>query len=211
MQYSITGKLFLFFIAVAGWFALIAQLYLNLTSHIASIPELITRYFSYFTILTNLIVAVCCTSLLLFNNNNFFAKPKTLTAITVYIVIVGIIYNVILRSLWNPQGLQKIVDELLHTVIPVLFFLFWILFVPKGSLQWQNIFPWLIYPLIYLVLVLIRGTLSGFYPYPFIDVNKLGLSKTIINSLGITSIFLIISLVFIAIDRMMKRKVSIHI
>ncbi len=206
MQQSKSRKIFLTLIAIAGWFALIAQFYININSKVASAPEIIIRYFSYFTILTNLIVALCCTNLLFRSNvSTFLAKPKTLTAITVYIVLVGIIYNVILRFLWNPQGLQRLVDELLHSVIPVLFLLFWLIFVPKGTLQWRNVFSWMIFALVYIIFVLVRGSFSGFYPYPFIDAGKLGLNKTIVNSLGITIVFFIISLVFIAIDRMMKR------
>jgi len=49
-----------------------------------------------------------------------FFEAGVITAITVYITIVGLVYNVILRFLWKPEGLQFIVDELLHTVIPLL-------------------------------------------------------------------------------------------
>ncbi|MFZ5976285.1 MULTISPECIES: Pr6Pr family membrane protein [unclassified Hydrotalea] len=33
---------------------------------------------------------------------------------------------------------------------------------------------WLIYPLLYLVYILIRGSFSGFYPYPFVNVLQIG-------------------------------------
>ncbi|MFZ1517670.1 MAG: Pr6Pr family membrane protein, partial [Ignavibacteriaceae bacterium] len=104
---STTQKYFLGFLALAGWFALVSQFYININSKVAALPELITRYFSYFTILTNLIVAIYCTVLLLNPRSKpgtFFASYRTSTAITVYILIVGIIYNIILRFIWNPQG-----------------------------------------------------------------------------------------------------------
>ncbi|MEP6713204.1 MAG: Pr6Pr family membrane protein, partial [Ferruginibacter sp.] len=170
-------------------------------------PEILIRYFSYFTIDTNIIVAICC-SILLVNPTSalgrFFSRPQTQTAICIYILVVGIVYNLILRFLWAPEGLQKAVDELLHSVIPVLFLLYWFLFVPKNSLQWRQVFPWLIYPFAYTVLVLIRGSFSGFYPYPFIDVNQLGLNKALLNAGGLTLVFLVISLLFIAIAKGMS-------
>ena len=52
-------------IVVIGWFALLAQLYLIIQNRVVSVGETIIRYFSFFTILTNLIVAVCVTVLLL--------------------------------------------------------------------------------------------------------------------------------------------------
>ena len=109
-----------------GWFALIAQFYLIIVNRTVSIPETIIRYFSFFTILMNLLVAVCFTSFLNKKQKSsaFFSKITTLTAITVYILIVGIVYNVILRFLWKPEGLQKVIDELLHTVIPILCLIF---------------------------------------------------------------------------------------
>ena len=121
-------KTFLIILAVCGWFALIAQFYLIMVNRVASIPETIIRYFSFFTILTNLIVAVCCTVILLkpsSSTGKFFSRPTILTAIVVYITVVGIVYNTVLRFLWNPQGLQLIVDELLHSVIPLLFIILW--------------------------------------------------------------------------------------
>ena len=208
-QPTITLRAYLVTIATLGWLALIAQFYINLSSGIASTPELLIRYFSYFTILTNLLVAVCCTSILIKPDarlSQFFEKPKTLTAITVYILIVGIIYNLILRFLWKPTGLQLIVDELLHSVIPVLFLLVWLLFVQKSRLTWKHVFPWLIYPSAYVVFIFIRGSFSGFYPYPFIHVGSLGLEKAILNAIGIALAFLVISLLFIVVAKVLSRR-----
>ncbi len=135
----------------------------------------------------------------------FFSKSTTGTAIAVYITIVGIVYNIILRFIWNPQGLQMVVDESLHLIIPVLFILYWLIFAPKAGLRWKNVFPWLIFPLVYILLILIRGALSGFYPYPFIDVKTLGYNKVLLNSGGLCIAFLLLSLLFVAIAKMMSR------
>ncbi len=200
-------KLYLSLVIILGWFALIAQFYLIIENRVTSVPETIIRYFTFFTILTNLFVALCF-SLILFKPQselgNFFSKPKVLTAITVYITIVGIVYNLILRFLWKPQGLQFIVDELLHTVVPLLCIVFWIVYVAKSILKWKDAFPWLIYPLLYIIFILIRGAMSGFYPYPFINVTEIGYNKVLINSGILALSFLFVSLVFIAIGK--KRK-----
>lgn len=54
-----------FFIALSilGWFALGSQLYLIIQNRIVSVPETVVRYFSFFTILTNLLVAICVSCL----------------------------------------------------------------------------------------------------------------------------------------------------
>lgn len=195
--------------AVLGWFALISQLYLIIANRIASLPETILRYFSFFTILTNILVAVCFTVLLIKPQSGrweFLSRPATRTAIAVYITMVGIVYNVILRSVWNPTGLQRVVDELLHSVIPLLFIFYWLLFVPKAGLQWRDMLAWLIYPLIYIVGILSRGALAGFYPYPFIDVTSIGYGKVLLNCGALMIAFIVLSVVFLSIAKLIRNK-----
>lgn len=194
--------------AVLAWFAVVLQLYIIIGNRVRTIFETIIQFFSYFTILTNILVAVCFTMLLLQSastRKNFFTKPKVLTAVTVYITIVGLVYNIILRYLWKPEGMQLIADELLHSVNPVIFVLFWLIFVPKKALQWRDAFPWLVYPFVYCIYILIRGALSGLYPYPFIDVNNLGYNNVLINIGLLFMAFLLISLLFVAVGKFMSR------
>ena len=113
-QTSSSSKTFAAIAAAIGWFTLLLQLYLIFANHVASVPETIVRYFSFFTILTNILVAISFTQVYLKGVNEkgiFFVRPKTLTATVVYITVVGLIYNVILRFLWAPVGMAKLVDE----------------------------------------------------------------------------------------------------
>ncbi len=195
---------------ILGWFALAAQLYINATAKITPIPEMIVRYFSYFTIQTNLLVVLCFTFLLLSPRSkwgSFFSKQQTQAAITVYIIIVGLIYNAILRFLWAPHGLQKIVDELMHSIIPLLVLIYWLVFSNKDRLQWKSVLPWLIYPFSYITYVLIRGAVSGFYPYPFINTAQLGLNKVLVNSVGIALVFVLVSLAIVYVAKLFNRPI----
>lgn len=205
---SQAARINLLLIALSGWFALIVQFYLNLNSGVATVKELLIRYFSYFTILTNLLVAVCATTLFIKPDSlwgKFFTRQNTLTAITVYIFVVGLVYNVVLRFLWNPHGLQMVVDELLHSVIPVLMVFYWLTYVFKNELHYQSILRWLIYPFVYAVFVIFRGNFSGFYPYPFIDVSQLGINKALLNVTILTGLFYLVSVVFVAIGKYLSR------
>lgn len=208
IHYTKSMRVYITIGALLAWFAVILQLYLIIENRVRPIFDTIIQFFSYFTILTNILVAICFTMLLLQNDSgrkNFFARPKVLTAVTVYITIVGLVYNIILRFLWKPEGTQLIADELLHSVNPVVFVLFWLLFVPKKTLQWKDAFPWLIYPFIYCVYILIRGAFSGLYPYPFIDVTNLGYKSALINIGFLFLAFLLISLLFIAVGKLMAK------
>lgn len=179
-----------------------------ISNRVVSIPETILRFFSFFTIDTNIIVALCFSFIFLRSDSGlgrFFTKAATITAVTIYITIVGIVYNVILRSTWQPEGLQKIVDELLHVVIPVLFILFWLLFIPIEQLKWKNAFSWLIYPIVYMTYAIIHGAITKFYPYPFVDVNKLGYNKALFNAGGVLLIIFFLSLVLIGTGKLMRK------
>ena len=191
-------------ISIVGWFAVLFQLYLIISNRVASLSETIVRFFSFFTIQTNILVAICFTCLWLKPKSKwglFFSKATNLTAITLYILIVGLVYNVILRFLWAPTGSQKIVDELLHLVIPVFVLVYWIVFVTKKELEYKTIFPWLMFPFVYLIYTLIRGAFFNFYPYPFIDVNALGYSEVIRNSFFMLFAFLFFGMILITIGK----------
>lgn len=201
-------KSYLTILSIVAWFALVGQLYLIIVNRNTSVVVTLIRYISFFTILTNLLVALCSTFLLRDKTNkgqNFFSRLKTITAIAVYITVVGLVYNLVLRFLWQPQGLQLIVDELLHTVVPILFILFWLLFVPKAGLKAKDILPWLLYPFAYIIYILIRGAITGEYPYPFIDVAQLGYDKVLLNSGMLLIVFVVFTLLYVGLDKFLKK------
>lgn len=203
-----SARIFAFVGAAIGWFAVITQFYIQLSNRHVSVPETILRFFGYFTIDTNILAAVCFTFIFLGSNSGlgrFFSRASTVTALTVYITIVGLIYNVILRSTWDPHGMQKLVDELLHSVIPILFILFWLLFAQVEELKWKNALPWLIYPVIYMIYGFIHGATAKFYPYPFVNVTQLGYNKALLNAGGIILVMFFLSLALIGSAKIAKQ------
>ena len=194
--------------AVIGWFALLLQLILIIQNRVTTVPETVVRYFSFFTILTNILVAVSFTAVFangIAAKNSFFTRPKTLTATAVYITIVGIIYNTVLRFIWVPTGWDMVANELLHLIIPVAFILFWLKFVPKQNMEWKNILPWLAYPLVYVAYILTRGAFADFYPYPFIDVTTLGYGHVFLNCVILCIAFLCFSILLVTIAKIITR------
>jgi hypothetical protein len=203
------AKIMLLIITLMEWFALPAQLALHLQTVPVDLTESVVRFFSYFTILTNLLVAAFTTSRLLKTGSakRFFSNPAVQTAITLYIVVVGLAYNIMLRQLWNAAGLQAVLHDLLHTAAPLLMLVYWWVWVDGRSLRFNHIFAWLIYPALYAVIIMLRGKAANWYPYPFLDIASLGVQKVMINSAGFVMLFLLFSLLFIFAG---KRKPFIH-
>ncbi len=189
--------IFLAVTALTAWTALGIQLFILLANTPANgmnVQQAIGRFFLFFTVLTNLLVAVAASCLLLAPRSrwgSFFAKPSAAAAITLYIVVVGIVYNIVLRSLWSPVGLQRLADELLHVAVPLLFTTGWMIFAKKQPLTYKDPFWWLIYPAIYLVYALVRGATEGFYPYPFLDAGLHGYAAVATNAAAMLLLFII--------------------
>jgi hypothetical protein len=203
-----SARIFALIGAIITWFAVIVQFYLLMKNNPApTVLEKVLRFFGYFTVDTNILVALSFTFIALKSNSRFgkfFTNASTVTAITTYIIIVGITYNVFLRSAWDPQGLQKLADELLHSVIPIVYVIFWVSFVAAEKLKWNNAFPWLIYPIVYMAYALILGVLTKHYPYPIVDVNELGYKKALLNAALVLLTLFLLSLSLIGTGKIMN-------
>ena len=164
-----------------------------------SIVVVIIRFFSYFTILSNLIVFTYFISKALsaeLGENGFWTRSETSTAVTVYITVVGIVYHIVLSKIHNPQGLAKIADHGLHSFTPIVTLLYWVVFVSPKKVNYTSIPYWLIYPALYFVYTIIHGALTQFYPYPFLDVSKIGLLQSFLNCLVVLVLFTFLSLLY---------------
>jgi hypothetical protein len=191
--------------AIIVWFGLGLQFGLMLSNHPnTSTGEAIVRFFSFFTILTNIIVALGFTFPLLIPRSamgTFFAGAAARGATAVYIVTVGVTYSILLRHLYHLQGWAKLADMIVHDVVPLFYFGYWLLFALKYGLRWKDAAIWLIYPLAYLVYTLVRGAFYGWYPYPFIDVTTLGYKQVLINAAALTVAAFTLGLLVVAIAR----------
>jgi hypothetical protein len=201
-------------IAACAWLALGLQLYIEILRSLAGggpMATILVRYFSFFTILTNLLVALTLTLSLLPSKRawvRFFSRAAVQTGVAVYIAVVGAIYSLLLRHIWSPVGLQKLADVLLHDVVPLAYVLYWLIFVPKAELRWRHAFLWLSYPLVYMVYTLLHGAVSGWYPYPFVDVAILGFPRALGNAGLILLLFLALGLLAVGIPRWTARRVG---
>jgi len=197
--------------AMFGWAGLSIQMYLIFYSRWtlgASLIGGLVSFFSYFTVLSNTLVATVLTCEWTSRESaarRWFLQPWVSSAIAVSIAVVGLAYNLLLRHLWHPEGWQWLADELLHDIMPLLFLGYWWTCVPKGTLRVWHIAVWVIYPLLYFAYSLLRGHLLAVYPYPFIDVEKLGYPQVFINAGGLLAGFVVIALLLVGLDRWRAR------
>ncbi|MEW4925719.1 Pr6Pr family membrane protein [Algibacter sp. 2305UL17-15] len=194
-----------FIIAIIGWVALFLKLQLRIEMEDVATSESVLRYFSYFTILTNLMVTIYFSTIVLFKKREtVLHKPGTLTAITAFMTFVGLAYHILLRSLWNPTGLTMLLDETHHTLVPLVTIIFWYLYENKSAISFKKISIWILYPVLYLIWALVRGNISSFYPYYFLDVNNLGIQQVIINAFGLLAVIVLFLFIYFLIGKRIK-------
>ncbi|MBA1203405.1 hypothetical protein G7009_16885 [Pseudomonas capeferrum] len=200
--------------ALLGWAGLSVQLYLILLmrwQEQASLIGGLVNAFSYFTVLSNTLVATVL-SYAAFGREGaarrWFLSPATSSGIATCIVLVAITYSLLLRHLWQPQGWQRLADGLLHDIMPLLYVLYWWFQVPKGTLRWRHLPLWALVPIAYFAFSLLRGHVIGVYPYPFIDVASLGHARVMLNALAMLAAFLGVGMLVLGLDHWQGRRLA---
>lgn len=195
--------------ALIGAAALGLQYFLivrNMGAEGSTLLEATWRYFVYFTILTNTFVTLVMARAALnpASREGLNAPRVELMAVT-SILFVCIVYNLLLASRWDPQGLQKIADVGVHQIVPALFALFWLL-RPHGGLTWRGALFCALWPTAYTVYALARGQLDGFYAYYFMDPSTMSWGALALNVAGLCAAFVAGALVLVGVDHVLARR-----
>lgn len=187
-------------IAMVGWVGLAVQFGATF-EHTGSLAGTAWILLRYFTILTNLLAAFVLTGIAC--GRSEYASPAMLGGVTLAVVLVGIVYNLLLRGLLELSGGARLANLLLHDAVPVLVPLFWLAFAPKGRLHIRDGLLWTLYPGAYLAYALARGAAEDKYAYPFMDVGAIGWAQVAINAFVILLGFLAAILALVWLDRLL--------
>jgi len=148
----------------------------------ADLPFLITNYFSFFTIDSNVgafVVLLIGAALAFTRKSDGDPHWYTVTraVIVTYMATTGIVYNLLLRGIELPQGSTvEWSNEILHVVGPLYLVIDWIFAPGRTPLPWSTIRTIVIFPIVWVIYTLVRGPLAidartgqGWYPYPFLN------------------------------------------
>jgi hypothetical protein len=205
------GRLYALVGAAIGSFGLVLQ-FVVLVANAASPYPLemrIVNFFSYFTILSNILVAAGLWAAALVAEKQplaFLRRPAVRAAAVLYIATTGVVYVLLLRGLatLGPWGL--LADRILHYAMPLIYIGWWAAFAPKGRVGFAAVAAFLAFPVLYGAYSLVRGPLVGWYPYPFLDVDALGWGPVFLNVVLFTLAFAVGGAVVIAIDRVLGQR-----
>ncbi|MGF7191758.1 hypothetical protein JOE11_004826 [Robbsia andropogonis] len=201
-------------LAVLSCFGAVGQVTKTMTWFMSqgwSWAESAIRTASYLTNLTIALSAVCFVVVLLAMTPlkrwlpPWSYRASVITAVTLYLAFVGCGYNLLLRGHWAPTGMRAVLNEVVHTIVPILALIYWMLYVPRFTVNARRLWLWLVYPLGYLFCMLWSGSVRDFYPYPFINVERLGIERVLGNALGLVIGFLALMALFLLINHRRRR------
>lgn len=152
----------------------------------------IVNFFSFFTIISNVLAGIY---LIYFGfTNNHSMRSQTIRgAVTLYMLMTGIIFAVLLAGLEEVRLTAVPWDNLvLHYIMPIVVVLDWVIEPPKKVMTRKVILIWIALPLLYVFYTLIRGSLVGWYPYPFLNPSLSSYVQVLLTS-AVIAIFVIVA------------------
>jgi hypothetical protein len=198
------------YLAAAGlvaWFGLALQSWVGLEvmwgSGYSTLGALV-KLLSYFTILTNGLVALCYVADFIQAKRRERPSPTRIrnrSGVAVSIVMVGLGYELLLRRHQHFEGWPFVANFMVHDATPFLFIIYWTCFTPKGALRWRDPLFWILYPAIYLPSVLAYAAATSSYPYPFLDVGRIGWSRAVWHGTQLLIAFAVMAWLLVMVDR----------
>lgn len=180
--------------------------------------------FLYYTVLSNLLCVAWLVLLIIRTvrelrrsgpHGTSTPSARISGAVTLAITVTMVIYLVVLlpaafaqQSDYRPFDLT---DTLIHLATPVLLIVDWALFVPKGRFRWYDPMLWAAVPYAYLLFAFSYAAGGGEfapgmrYPYPFMNVEVLGIGGVVIWIIALTIGIEAIAFAYVAVDRLLGR------
>ena len=127
------------------------------------------NFFGFFTIQSNIIAMVVLILTALHTDQPRWGwLTYARAAATTYLIIVTAVYWTLLVNV-DVQTPQVWTNTILHAVSGTIMLADWLLEGPRRPLDWRMSWTVLIYPVVWLTVILIRGATDGWVPYPFLD------------------------------------------
>lgn len=165
------------------------------------------NFFSYFTVESNVMAVVSLVVGSIAAATGFTSRRLDVArgAVALYMTTVVLVFVVLLSN--RPADELTAVpwdNTVLHYIMPVVVLLDWLLSGRAAAVGYRLALLWLAVPLVYAVYTLVRGPLSGFYPYPFMDPALHGYSGVLLTCLVLGVVLAVLAVVVAAGPRWVR-------
>lgn len=166
-----------------------------------ALPVRVLRFVAYFTVQSNVLVAVVSWQLARDPARDGAAWPVVRLAALTGIAVTGLVHFVLLRPLLDLDGADWVADKALHMAVPLLAVVGWAAYGPRPRSSRRTAVLVLVWPVAWLALTLVVGATTGWYPYPFLDPDKWGVGGVAKACGGVTVLFVALVSAVVALDR----------
>ena len=183
------------------------ELVIALTGGAGTAPshaERVVRLFSYFTIQSNVLVGIVSLLLALDPRRDGRVFRVARLDALLCIAVTGIVYNTVLRGLAELSAAGQVSNLLLHLLAPLLAVVAWLLVGPRPRVGAATVWWSVAYPLGWIAYTFVRGAVVGWYPYPFLDVEALGLARALVNTAVVAVVFLLLAWLVRLVDARLR-------
>lgn len=215
-RWTATARAWHTVVALGVGFALVLQLVLVLRGGVDAnsgesgdgvpLGTRLVRLFSFFTIQSNILVFVSVLPLALCPTRDGRLWRVLRLDGLLGIVVTGLVYEVALRGLLDLQGASWLADLLLHVFAPCLTLLGWLLFGPRPRISWRTVGLAMIWPAAWLIYTFVHGAISGWYPYPFLDVTNIGYGAALRNTALVLVLGVLLASLYRWLDDQLPRR-----
>lgn len=160
------------------------------------------RFFSYFTIESNLLVLACAITLLLKPDRDGRIWRIVRLDALLGIVITGLVFAIVLAKQVHLTGAAWWCTVGFHYVAPWVTLLGWLVLGPRPRITWSTVGWAFVWPVAWLVWTFAHGAVTDWYPYPFLNVAEKGYATALTN----TGIVVVVSLVLAVAFRLLDRR-----
>ena len=164
--------------------------------------------FAFFTTWSNLLVGLGTLLLAVRLDRSSTAFAVLRLSGLVAIIFTGVAAHAGVETL-HLKGWGAVWNVLLHTVVPVMAVVGWLLFGPRRIVSRRVAWLSVIFPVCYLAFTLIRGAIVHWYPYRFIDVTQFGYGRVVLNCVPIPLFTLGLAACATVLDRWLGRATSV--
>jgi hypothetical protein len=174
------------------------------------------EYFAYFSIVTAIVAGLFLITtsfgLMLKIEDTKWVEIARLS-MAVALIVVGVVYHALLADAANDvrdgdYAWPVLPNEIIHTYAPILAAIEYLISVRAFRIRLRA-FVWVaVFPLTWLVLSIVRGTATNWWPYWFINPNgEAGLGGMLTYIGAITMFFLILGILVLGLKKLLQRLV----
>jgi DMSO reductase anchor subunit len=191
----------------ATFLAALAALILQFTSAPINAEAQVSDLIEYFTV-DCLVILTASTGFLAFGvwHDRRIVRDLRFVAVT-SMTAMTVVYATMVRGAAGTQSWAEFSRHAApHYLLPTICVGGWALFGPRGWVDRRSVAWAILWPVGWCCAAFVRGGLTGYYPYRFMDLNAIGYVRTTINLLAVLGIVSATAAAGLALDSRVRRE-----